>query len=423
MHNTEKTEDDMSIPELYAEHLVNKTLDKVIQESFSYNSSEKPTTLQTLSPTTVINLTENKMAEEFVLFGAGPAKLPREVLVKVQSEFLNFAGTNQSITEISHRSPEFTEVVNSTIAKARTLLNIPTNYKILFMQGGGTGQFAAVPLNLIKKTGKANYFVTGTWSAKAIKEAQKYGDIKPVFPKLDKYGKIPDQSTWTIDPEASYVYYCANETVDGVEFQETPVVPEGTVLVADMSSNIFSRPIDISKHGLIFGGAQKNIGPAGATIVIIREDLLGNALPYTPSVLDYAIISKDNSLFNTPPCFAIYTMGLVFDWMLQQGGVDEMERRAIVKHGLVYNAIDSSSGFYVNNVDKNARSRMNVVFRIKNNEDLETKFVKEAKALGLLGLKGHRSVGGIRASIFNAVLPEHVERLVGFMTKFQSENQ
>jgi len=225
-----------------------------------------------------------------------------------------------------------------------------------------------------------------------------------------------------MDPEAAYVFYCANETVDGVELHDIPET-NGVPLIADMSSNIFSRPIDVSKFGVIFAGAQKNIGPSGVTIVIIREDLMGNALPYTPSVFDFATIAKDNSLYNTPPSFAIYTMSLVFDWISENSGVEEMERRAIKKSSLLYNTMEKSDGFYINPVDKEYRSRMNVVFRIKNDETLENDFVKEAKKLGLLGLKGHRSVGGIRASVYNAVLPEHVERLVEFMRKFQEKHQ
>jgi phosphoserine aminotransferase len=360
--------------------------------------------------------------EDFILFGAGPAKLPKEILRKVQSEMLDFAGTHQSILEISHRSPEFMAMNNDTIQKAKDLLNIPDNYKVLFMQGGGTGLFAAIPMNLIGKTGKADYIVTGSWSAKAAKEAAKHGKVNQVFPKADQYGKVPEQGSWKMDPEASYVYYCANETVDGVELHDIPET-NGVPLVGDMSSNIFSRPIDVAKFGVIFGGAQKNIGPAGVTIVIIREDLMGNSLKYTPSVFDFATIAKDNSLYNTPPSFAIYAMSLVFDWIIANGGVEEMERRAIKKSSLLYNTIDQSEGFYINSVEKDCRSRMNIVYRIKNNETLENDFVKQAKALGLLGLKGHRSVGGIRASIYNAVLPEHAQKLVDFMRKFQEKNQ
>jgi phosphoserine aminotransferase len=359
---------------------------------------------------------------EYILFGAGPAKLPQEVLKKAQDELLNFAGTHVSISEISHRAPEFTQVVNSTIEKAKKLLKIPDNYKVLFMQGGGTGQFAAVPMNLIGLTGKADYVITGSWSDKAAKEAKKYGKVNLVFPKPTKFGGIPARSSWNLDPEASYVYYCANETVDGIEFQDIPDT-KGVPLVADMSSNFFSRPIDVSKFGIIFAGAQKNIGPAGVTMVIVRDDLIGKALPITPAVFDYAVTAKDNSLYNTPPCFGIYTVGLVFDWIITNGGVEEMERRAIEKSNMIYQLIDTSNGFYTSAVDKDCRSRMNVTFRIKGDEALETKFVKEAKAQGLLELKGHRSVGGIRASIYNAVLPRHVQKLADFMKTFMGNNQ
>lgn len=358
---------------------------------------------------------------DFIYFGAGPAKLPREVLERTQRELLDHEGCHMSVLEMSHRSPEFTAIINSTVDKARKLLNIPSNYKVLFLQGGGTGQFAAVPLNLIGKTGKADYIVTGSWSAKAVKEAGKYGQANVVFPKLDKYGSIPDPSTWNLDPEASYVYYCANETVEGVEFQYIPET-NGVPLVADMSSNIFSRPLDISKFGIVYAGAQKNIGPAGVTIVIIRDDLLDKALAITPTVFNYSVMAKENSLHNTPPCFAIYSVGLVFDWILENGGVEEMERRAIAKSDLLYNAIDNSNGFYTSAVEPKSRSRMNVPYRVKKDEEVENKFLKEAKSQKFLGLKGHRSVGGIRASIYNAILPEHVQKLETFMQGFQANN-
>jgi len=277
-------------------------------------------------------------------------------------------------------------------------------------------------LNLIGKTGKADYIVTGSWSSKAQKEASKYGKINVVHPKITNYGTIPEPSTWNLDPEASYVYYCANETVEGVEFQYVPDIPNGIPLVCDMSSNFCSRPFDVSKFGLIYAGAQKNIGPAGVTIVIVREDLLGKALPICPTVFDYTIMAKDNSLHNTPPCFSIYNIGLVFDWVIEQGGVEEMERRAIEKSKMIYDVIDNSNGFYSCAVEKKSRSRMNVPYRVKANEDVESKFLKEAKAAGLLSLKGHRSVGGIRASIYNAVLPEHVLRLEAFMKDFMAKN-
>ncbi|CAL8103948.1 unnamed protein product [Orchesella dallaii] len=356
---------------------------------------------------------------EFIYFGPGPAKLPTEVLETMQKELLDLNGSHVSIMEMSHRSPEFNTVINSTIDKARKLLNIPENYKVLFLQGGGTGQFAAVPMNLIGRTGKADYICTGSWSSKALKEAQKYGEANMVHKKLEKYGSIPDPSSWCLNPEASYVYYCDNETVEGVEFQFVPET-NGVPLVCDMSSNIFSRPVDISKFGLIYAGAQKNIGPAGVTLVIVREDLIGKALPITPTVLDYAVMAKENSLHNTPPCFAIYAVGLVFDWILQNGGVQEMERRAKQKAATIYNLIDGD--YYTSAVDPNCQSHMNVPFRVKKDEGLEEKFLKEAKALGLLGLKGHRSVGGIRASIYNAITPEHVEKLGDFMKSFKENN-
>jgi len=360
---------------------------------------------------------------EYIHFGAGPAKIPEEVLRRAQAEFLNYAGTHISINELSHRSPEFKHLMNSAIQKARKLLNVPDNYKILFMHGGGAGQTDTVPLNLIGKTGKADYIVTGTWSDKALKVAEKYGKINPVLPKMKKYETIPDPSTWNLDPNASYVYYCANETAEGVEFQYIPET-NGVPLVADMSSNIFSRPIDISKFGVIFGCAQKNIGPAGVTIVIVRDDLIGNALPYTPLILDYATTSEYNSMYNTPPCFAIYIIDLVFDWVMENGGVEEMERRAIGKSNLLYDLIDSSNGFYVNSVDKKCRSRMNITFRIKNGDDiLESKFLTEAHAAGLLELKGYTSVGGIRASVYNAILPRHVRVLEKFLLEFMDKNK
>jgi len=274
-------------------------------------------------------------------------------------------------------------------------------------------------LNLIGRTGKADYIVTGSWSSKAAKEASKYGTVNVIHDKLSKYGSIPDPKTWKLNPDASYVYYCKNETVEGVEFQFIPET-HGVPLVCDMSSNIFSRNFDVSKFGVIYGGAQKNIGPAGVTIVIVREDLLGHELPITPTVLNYAVMAKDNSLHNTPPCFAIYMVGLVFDWILKNGGVEEMEKWALEKSNMIYDAIDSSNGYYTSAVDKSCRSRMNVPFRVNNSEDVESIFLKEAKSRGFLGLKGHRSVGGIRASIYNAVLPAHVKKLEAFMKEFMA---
>ncbi|XP_068225415.1 probable phosphoserine aminotransferase [Palaemon carinicauda] len=328
--------------------------------------------------------------------------------------------------ELSHRSKDFGVILEDLEKVVRELLNVPANYRMLLMQGGGTGQFAAVPLNLISRTGKADYIVTGTWSSKAAKEAAKYGNVNMVFPKVEGFSGIPDRSTWKMDPEASYVYYCANETVEGVEFQEIPEVPEGVPLVCDMSSNYFSRPFDITKFGLVYGGAQKNIGSSGVTLVIVREDLLGSPLPVCPTVLDYSIMAKNNSLLNTPPTFAIHVMAEVLKWAKKEGGLEEMQRRAIEKSSLIYSVIDGSNGFYSNPVESKSRSRMNVVFRVggaKGNENLEKKFIDNAAAEGLLSLKGHRSVGGIRASLYNAITIEDVKRLADFMKKFCEENK
>lgn len=358
-------------------------------------------------------------------FGAGPAKLPEEVVREVQRDLLDFSNSQISIMEISHRSPEYLKLNNDTQKAVKQLLNVPDNYKILFMQGGGTGLFAAIPLNLISRTGRADYIVTGAWSAKAAKEATKYGEINLVLPKTDKYTNIPDPSTWKLDAEASYVYYCANETIHGIEFADIPDT-KGIPLVADMSSNIMSRKFDVSKFGVIFAGAQKNIGPAGVTLVIVREDLLGGAASFCPIVLDFTIWAKDNSVHNTPPTYAIYVMGKVFEWIQQNGGVEKMEELAVKKSQLLYNLIESSGGFYSCPLNKSVRSRMNIPFRIGSvtgNEELEKKFLAGADQRGLLQLKGHRSVGGIRASVYNAVTLKEVETLIQYMEEFQKLNR
>ncbi|PSN37290.1 putative phosphoserine aminotransferase [Blattella germanica] len=358
-------------------------------------------------------------------FGAGPAKLPEEVLIEVQKELIHYGTTKISVMEMSHRSADYSKINDTAQQIVRDLLNIPDNYKILFMQGGGTGMFAAVPMNLISETGTADYIVTGSWSAKAAKEAAKYGKVNMVLPKTDSYVDIPDPSTWNLSPNASYVYYCANETVHGVEF---PFIPEtrGVPLVADMSSNILSRPFDVSKFGVIFAGAQKNIGPAGVTLVIVREDLLGKAATICPTVLDFTIMAKDNSLHNTPPTFTVYVMGLVFQWIKQNGGVQEMERRAIQKSQLIYDVINSSNNFYSCPVKSSVRSRMNVPFRVgglKGNDELEKEFLAGAQKLGMLQLKGHRLVGGIRASLYNAVTLDNTKALEVYMKEFYESHK
>ncbi|CAI9534452.1 unnamed protein product [Staurois parvus] len=360
-------------------------------------------------------------------FGAGPAKLPPSVLLEAQKEFVDYKGLGISVLEMSHRSSDFSKILNTTEMFLRELLNIPENYKVLFLQGGGSGQFSGIPLNLIglKESKCADYIVTGAWSAKAAKEAEKYGKVNIVHPKLASYTEIPDPSTWNLNPEASYVYYCANETVHGVEFQYIPDV-KGAVLVCDMSSNFLSRPIDVSKFGLIFAGAQKNVGCAGVTVVIVREDLLGFAVKECPTVLDYKIQAGNGSLYNTPPCFSIYIMGLVLEWIRNNGGAACMEKLSILKSEMIYNVIDESNGFFVCPVEKKSRSRMNIPFRIgdiKGDGKLEREFLDKAAALGMLSLKGHRSVGGIRASLYNAVTVDDVEKLTEFMKHFKETHQ
>jgi len=356
-------------------------------------------------------------------FGAGPAKLPLEVLKEVQSELLDYGGTGMSLMEMSHRSSEYTKINNEAQQFVKELMNVPDNYKILFMQGGGTGAFAAIAMNLLNRTGTADYMVTGTWSEKAAQEAAKYGEVKLVFPK-PRLGSIPDQSTWTYNPNASYVYYCANETVDGVEFASIPEVPHGVPLVTDMSSSIMTRVIDVSKFGVIFGGAQKNIGPAGVTVVIVREDLLGNPMKICPSVFDFTNIEKQKSVHNTPATFSVYVMNKVFHWIKRNGGVSEMENQAIKKSELLYKTMQDSNSFYTCPIDENCRSRMNVPFRVggkAGDEKLEEVFLKESLNYNMHQLKGHRSVGGMRASLYNAVSYSDVELLVKFMIEFQKK--
>uniref|UniRef100_A0A8I3W6H8 Phosphoserine aminotransferase n=1 Tax=Callithrix jacchus TaxID=9483 RepID=A0A8I3W6H8_CALJA len=329
--------------------------------------------------------------------------------------------------KMSHRSSDFAKIINNTENLVRELLAVPDNYKVIFVQGGGSGQFSAVPLNLIGlKAGRcADYVVTGSWSAKAAEEAKKFGTINIVHPKLGSYTKIPDPSTWNLNPDASYVYYCANETVHGVEFDFIPDV-KGVVLVCDMSSNFLSKPVDVSKFGVIFAGAQKNVGSAGVTVVIVRDDLLGFALRECPSVLEYKVQAGNNSLYNTPPCFSIYVMGLVLEWIKNNGGAVAMEKLSSIKSQMIYEIIDNSQGFYVCPVEPQNRSKMNIPFRIgnaKGDDALEKRFLDKALELNMLSLKGHRSVGGIRASLYNAVTIEDVQKLATFMKNFLEMHQ
>ncbi|XP_035496312.2 phosphoserine aminotransferase [Scophthalmus maximus] len=360
-------------------------------------------------------------------FCAGPAKLPQTVLLQAQKEMLSHNDLGFSVLEMSHRSSDFVKILNKTESLLRELLNIPANYKVMFLQGGGSGQFSAVPLNLIglKEDKCADYLVTGTWSAKAAKEAEKYGKVNIVHPKLDSYTKIPDPGSWTLNPSASYVYYCANETVHGVEYNFTPET-NGAVLVSDMSSNFLSRPVDVSKFGLIFAGAQKNVGCAGVTVVIVREDLIGHTLKECPIVLDYKVQAENNSLYNTPPCFSIYIMGLVLEWIKNNGGSAAMETLNKQKSSIIYDIINASKGFFDCPVDVSCRSRMNIPFRVGKkggDEALEKDFLDGASKRGMISLKGHRSVGGIRASLYNAVTLEDTEALGAYMKEFLKEHQ
>ncbi|XP_068155069.1 probable phosphoserine aminotransferase [Drosophila tropicalis] len=359
-------------------------------------------------------------------FAAGPAKLPEEVLKEVQTNLLNCNGSGISVMEMSHRSSNYAKVQDAAIADLRELLNVPSNYKILLMQGGGTGQFAAVALNLIGITGTADYVITGSWSSKAAKEAAQYGKVNAVLPKASKYISVPRQSTWQLDSNASYVYYCDNETVEGVEFDFVPEVASNVPLVCDMSSNFLSRPIDVSKFGVIFAGAQKNIGPAGVTVIIVRDDLIGKHLKITPSILNFELMDKNSSLLNTPPTFGIYVMGLVFKWIKSNGGVAGMAELAKAKSKLIYETIDKSDGFYYCPLETNVRSRMNVPFRIGSaagNDALEKEFLAKAEAEGMIQLKGHRSVGGIRASLYNAITLAETQQLANLMLAFYKNNK
>eukprot|EP00039_Didymoeca_costata_P028243 m.20475 g.20475 ORF g.20475 m.20475 type:complete len:366 (-) comp6853_c0_seq2:114-1211(-) len=363
------------------------------------------------------------MPKKVVNYAPGPAALANPVLEIAKVGLTDYEGTGMSVMELSHRGPEFLGIIRNCEAKLRKLMNIPENYSVLFFQGGGTLQFSTIPLNLMGEDGSADYLVTGSWSNGAATEAAKYGKVNLVFPKADKFEGIPPVSEWKLDPKAKYVYYCANETVHGVEF---PFIPEtGDVpLVADMSSNILTKVVDVSKFGVIYAGAQKNIGCPGVTVVIIRKDLIGKALPSCPKLLDYKIIDSKESMLNTPPTWSIYIAGLVFNWMDDEGGASVFEKRSQEKSNLIYSVIDASDGFYTAPVEKSARSRVNVPFRIAGgNEDVEASFLKEATAQGLLQLKGHRSVGGIRASLYNAITIPETKLLADFMKSFQEQKK
>jgi phosphoserine aminotransferase len=353
-------------------------------------------------------------------FSAGPAVLPAEVLQQARDEMLNWHDSGMSVMEMSHRGSEFTSIVRKAEIDLRELAGIPDNYKILFLSGGATSQFSMVPMNLLRGKNNADYINTGEWSKKAIKEAQRYCHVNIAATSEDSgFTYAPTQNRWTPDQNAAYVHYTPNETIGGVEFNWIPdlTYSENDIpLVADMSSSILSRPLDITRYGLIYAGAQKNLGPAGLTIVIVREDLIGKTIQNTPSIFDYKIHADNASMYNTPPTYAIYITGLVFEWLKKKGGLAEIEKINISKAGLLYDLIDASD-FYHCPVARSDRSRMNVPFTLKN-ADLDTEFLKQAQVRGLLQLKGHRAVGGMRASIYNAMPVEGVLTLVSFMKEF-----
>jgi phosphoserine aminotransferase len=350
-------------------------------------------------------------------FSAGPAMLPAEVLARAGDEMTDWRGSGMSVMEMSHRGKEFMGIAAEAEKDLRELLAIPSNYKVLFLQGGATLQFAQIPMNLLRGKGKADYVVTGEWSKKAVKEAKNYCDVAIAASSEDKnFTYAPKQ--WKVRKDAAYVHYCSNETIGGVEFHE---IPKAEIpLVADASSHFLSRPLDVSKFGLIYAGAQKNAGPAGLTFVIVRDDLVGSAAKGTPTVMDYKLQADADSMLNTPASYSMYVAGLVFKWIKQQGGLVSLEQKNIQKAKLLYDYLDQSK-FFHNPVAKEDRSRMNVPFTLKDSA-LDAEFLKGAEARGMVQLKGHRSVGGMRASIYNAMPIEGVQALVAYMKEFEAKH-
>ncbi|MEK4131386.1 3-phosphoserine/phosphohydroxythreonine transaminase [Solibacillus sp. FSL W8-0474] len=355
-------------------------------------------------------------------FNAGPSALPLEVLQKAQAELVDFKGTGMSVMELSHRSAAFEEVHNEAIARLRKLYEIPENYEVLFLQGGASLQFSMIPMNFLKEGQKASYIQTGAWSEKAFKEAALFGTpVLAASSKENNYKNIPALSDIQIDQESAYVHLTSNNTIFGTQWKTFPNT--GNIpLIADMSSDILSKKVDVSNFAMIYAGAQKNLGPSGVTVVIIRKDLLESANSNIPTMLKYTTHSKNNSLYNTPPTFGIYMLGEVLKWMEEQGGIEVIEQRNEEKAKYIYDAIDNSNGFYFGHATKESRSLMNITFRVAD-EELEKKFLAEAKEAGFVGLNGHRSVGGCRASAYNAVPVETCLALSEFMVKFQQDNQ
>jgi len=350
-------------------------------------------------------------------FSAGPAMVPEAVLERASEEMLDWQGTGMSVMEMSHRGKEFLSIAEKAEADLRELMNVPDNYKVLFTQGGASTQFAAVPINLLRGKTQADYFHTGAWSKKAIAEAKRYCNVNIVANAEDSnFSEVPDESTWQLNRDAAYVHFTPNETIGGVRFSGLPETGD-VLIVADMSSEILSQPVDVSRYGVIYAGAQKNIGPAGLTLVIVRDDLIGAPLADAPSILDYKIISDNDSMYNTPPTYSWYLAGLVFEWLKSRGGLSVMAEQNQRKATKLYAAIDGSD-FYANPVRKANRSLMNIPFTLAN-ADLDKRFLSQATEAGLVTLKGHRSVGGMRASIYNAMPEEGVDALVEFMKNFE----
>lgn len=363
--------------------------------------------------------------EEFTMsrvynFSAGPAMLPEKVLQTAAAEMLDYKGTGESVMEMSHRSKEYQAIIDETESLLREIMSIPENYKVLFLQGGASTQFAMIPLNLMNKSGKADFVLTGQWATKAYQEASRYGDCKAVASSKDKtFSYIPEIDKNECRPDADYFHICLNNTIYGTKWAELP--DTGNVpLVADMSSCILSEPVDVSKFAMIYAGAQKNMGPAGLTVVIIREDMIGNAKDITPTMLNYQIHADNGSMYNTPPTYSIYILKLVLEWVKEMGGLEAMKAHNEKKAAVIYDFLDSSKMFKAT-VNGKDRSLMNIPF-VTGNDELDAKFVSEAKKAGFINLKGHRSVGGMRASVYNAMPLEGCEKLVEFMKKFEAEN-
>ncbi len=354
-------------------------------------------------------------------FSAGPSMLPEAVLNKAASEMMDYEGSGQSVMEMSHRSKVYDGIFQSAQALLRKVMNIPENYKILFLQGGASSQFAMVPMNLMTGSGKADYVLSGQFSTKAYKEACRYGDCKAVASsKEDNFSRIPVLDKKEFRPDADYFHICMNNTIYGTVWNQLPDTGD-VPLVADISSCILSRPIDVSKFGLLYAGAQKNVAPAGLTIVIIREDLIGEPMPFTPTMFNYGVMAENDSMYNTPPCWPIYICKLVLEWIENEvGGLEAMEKRNVEKAQLLYDFLDSSK-LFKGCAEKDSRSIMNVTF-VTGDPEMDAKFVKDSTAAGFVNLKGHRSVGGMRASIYNAMPREGIEKLVAFMKKFEEEN-